>query len=162
MNPGVEERTVPADDVPFVPDRMAGHLHLRGDLSPATAATLITWVADCPHCGADLEGDAGKGLAEDRDVVFAARTRDQDAHRLTRPLLCDTCEGLVEAFVEEAAQPRHVTSRNPRYVKSGAYWVPMRNKEGYMQVVPDVRVWKATGEGAKRYRERYGLAGGEG
>jgi len=148
----VEQRTYDADDVPFVPRRMCGHPRVpRGDLSVATAACLIDWVADCPECGADLEAGAAKGYAEDRDVVFEARSRETDPFGQTRPLRCDECGALVEAFVEEAAQPRRVSTRNPRHAKFGAVWVRFEDDDLFMQVVPDVRVWKATGDAVERY-----------
>lgn len=153
----VDDRTFEPAEVPFVPDRMVGHPRVpRGDLSPATASCLITWVADCPECGAALEADATKGHAEDRDVVFEARTVEQDPFKQTRPLVCDECDSLIEAFVEEAAQPRAVSSRNPDYVQHGAVWVPFEGRDGFMQVVPDVRVWKATGNGVERYCDSEG------
>jgi len=153
----VEDRTFEASEVPFVPDRMVGHPRVpRGDLSPATASCLITWVADCPECEGDLNGDATKGHAEDRDVVFEARTAEQDPFGRTEPLRCDDCGALVEAFVEEAAQPRHVAERKSEHVKYGAHWVRMEDRDGFMQVVPDVRVWTATGPGVERYRDAEG------
>jgi hypothetical protein len=150
----VEERTYDADEVPFVPRRMCGHPRVpRGDLSVATASCLIDWVADCPACGADLEGSAKRGLAEDRDVVFEARTVDQDPFGQTRPLRCEACGALVEAFVEEAAQPRRVSERKPEYVQYGAHWIRFEEGDLFMQVVPDVRVWEASGAGVDRYRD---------
>jgi len=153
----VEERTFEADQVPFVPDRMVGHPRVpRGDLRPATASLLIDWVAECPACEADLNAEAAKGHAEDRDVVFEARPAEQDAFRRTRPLRCDDCGELIEAFVEEAAQPRHVAERKSEYVKYGAHWVRMEDRDGFMQVVPDVRVWVATGPAVERYTDAEG------
>lgn len=150
----VEDRTFDADEVPFVPRRMCGHPHVpRGDLSVATASCLIDWVADCPECGADLEADAKKGLAEDRDVVFEARPREADPFGQTEPLRCGDCGALVEAFVEEAAQPRRVSERRPEYMEYGAVWIRFEDDDLFMQVVPDVRVWTAAGAPADRYRD---------
>jgi len=150
----VEDRTFETDEVPFVPGRMVGHPRVpRGDLSPATAACLIDWVADCPECGADIEADAAKGHAEDRDVVFEARTCEQDPFRRTRPIRCEACDALIEAFVEEAAQPRAVSERESEYIRHGVVWVHFEYRDGFMQVIPDVRVWTASGPGVARYTE---------
>ena len=143
----LDAHTFPSDAFGFCPDRMVGHPRVpKGDLSVSTASCLIRAFAECPECGASLDPDVRDGLAEDRDVVFEARPRRFDPLKKTAPIQCDECGTFIDAFVEEAAQPRSYSTPDPKVAKYGGIFIEFEDRDGYMVTRPgDVRVSRSNG-----------------
>lgn len=93
-----DERMMAADEVGFAPERVASGVRGPFDLAPSTASCLVREFTTCPECGAGFDPDVTDAKSEDRDVVWADRTRPRAA-----PHECAECGGVFEVLVEEKA-----------------------------------------------------------
>jgi hypothetical protein len=149
----IADRTHDPETVPFVPSRLIGAPDApREGLDVPTASALIRWVGECPSCGSGLDPDSAKGTVSDRDVVFEARRSDGVPR--TAPLECDDCETLIEAFVEEAAEPQPWGRRDPDATRAGVHWIPAEEADhcAWIGIMPAVTLSEVSDDRAERYR----------
>lgn len=132
MSESVSHVVVDADEVPWVPYRVAPTtVHEQGkDLDVHTAKALVRAFHQCPACGSDLElvfDSHPHGKAEDRDVVFGYEYGDSK-----NPVYCGECDAQLAGLVEEAAKPTIVEEPTKRLSDVGCVFVRMPDLDWYL------------------------------
>ena len=84
-----------ADDVGFVPERMAKPDYYDG-IAPSVAANVVREFGECPRCEHDIDPDVTDAVHVDRDVEWT----DQGG-RHTSPHTCENCDATLRILAEE-------------------------------------------------------------
>jgi hypothetical protein len=111
-----EPTILDSDDVSFCPERMTIWVNAT-KLTPSTASTITREFESCPHCNDDLDLDVKNGKLEDRDVVWADRTRGSESYE------CPDCGHRFRILVEEKAWGIIGESQVPSEISDDVHFV---------------------------------------